>query len=45
MVYTITTKYGIVKFDKKNGFSLWRVKMQALLVQQGLLNALQGREA
>ncbi|WRX23839.1 GAG-pre-integrase domain - like 7 [Theobroma cacao] len=41
---TSSTKYEIEKFNGKNDFSLWRVKMCALLVQQGLLKALKGKE-
>lgn len=40
-----TTRYEVAKFDGKNDFSLWRVKMRALLVQQGLLKALKGSNA
>ena len=35
--------YGPRKFDKRNNFSLWQVKMLALLSQQGLAKALNGR--
>ncbi|KAK9078793.1 hypothetical protein SSX86_002851 [Deinandra increscens subsp. villosa] len=35
-----TTKYEIEKFDGKNDFGLWRVKMKALLVYQGIADAL-----
>ena len=45
MVYTMMIKYEIVKFDGKNDFNLWHVKMLALLVQQGVLKILQGSEA
>ncbi|WRX28901.1 hypothetical protein QQP08_021388 [Theobroma cacao] len=41
---TSSTKYEIEKFNGRNDFSLWRVKMRALLVQQGLLKALKGKE-
>jgi hypothetical protein len=37
-------KYEIEKFNGKNDFSLLRVKMRALLVQQGLLRALKGKD-
>ncbi|WRX08983.1 Integrase [Theobroma cacao] len=41
---TSSTKYEIEKFNGKNDFSLWRVKIRELLVQQGLLKALKGKE-
>ena len=41
----MTPKYKIVKFNRKDDFNLWLVKMHALLVHQRLLKALQGREA
>ena len=31
-----STKFEIEKFNGKNDFGLWRLKMRALLVQQGL---------
>ena len=37
-------KYEIEKFNGKNDFSLWHVKMLSLLVQQGLLRALKGKD-
>ena len=40
-----TTRFEIEKFNRKNNFSLWRVKMRALLVQQGLWKALKGKNA
>lgn len=40
----ISTKYEIAVFDGRNDFSIWRVKMRALLVQQGLFKALKGKE-
>ncbi|BFG30598.1 hypothetical protein CerSpe_168720 [Prunus speciosa] len=40
-----TTRYEIEKFKGMNDFSLWRVKMIALLVQQGMLKVLKGKEA
>ena len=39
------TKFEIDKFNGKNDFSLWHVKMHALLVQQGLWKALKGKDA
>ena len=44
ILYTIMTKYEIVKFDRKDNFKLGHVKMRALLVQQGLLKIVQDRE-
>ncbi|EOY34202.1 Uncharacterized protein TCM_041944 [Theobroma cacao] len=41
---TSSTKYEIEKFNGRNDFSLWCVKMCALLVQQGLLKALKEKE-
>ena len=38
-------KFEINKFNGKNDFSLWRVKMRALLVQQGLWKARKGKNA
>lgn len=35
-------KYNIDKFNGKNDFALWRLKMRALLVQQGLDEVLEG---
>ena len=37
-----STKYDIEKFLGKNDFGLWRIKMRAILVQQGLVDALRG---
>ena len=39
-----SAKYKVEKFDGRNSFSLWRVKMRALLVQQGLLKVLSGKD-
>ena len=41
----MTTKFEVEKFDGRNDFNLWRVKMRALLVQQGLSKSLKGIEA
>ncbi|KAM1386098.1 hypothetical protein ACFX2F_032598 [Malus domestica] len=41
----MSVNYDIEKFNGRNDFSLWRVKMRAVLAQQGLLKALQGVEA
>ncbi|KAL8476669.1 hypothetical protein ACS0TY_029094 [Phlomoides rotata] len=35
-----TTKFDIEKFSGNSDFGLWRIKMKALLVQQGLSEAL-----
>ena len=37
-----STKYDIEKFSGKNDFGLWRIKIRAILVQQGLVDALRG---
>ena len=39
------TRFEIEKFNGKNDFSLWHVKMHSLLVQQGLWKALKGKNA
>lgn len=36
------TKFNIERFNGKNDFGLWRMKMRAILVQQGLEEALEG---
>ncbi|KAL8514335.1 hypothetical protein ACS0TY_013450 [Phlomoides rotata] len=36
----ITTRFDIEKFSGKIDFGLWRIKMEALLVHQGLTDAL-----
>ncbi|KAK3027837.1 hypothetical protein RJ639_040587 [Escallonia herrerae] len=40
MAPNTSTKYDLEKFDGSNDFSLWRMKMRAILIQQGLLKAL-----
>lgn len=40
-----STKFDVEKFICNNDFGLWRVKMRALLVQQGLIGALKGSNA
>lgn len=40
----MATIYEIEKFNGHSNFSLWRVKMYALLVQQELPKALMGKE-
>lgn len=37
-------KYDIEKFTGINDFGLWRIKMRAILVQQGLVEALKNEE-
>jgi len=37
-----TAKFEVEKFDGHNSFSLWRLKMRALLRQQGLAKILNG---
>ncbi|RVW26906.1 Glutamate receptor 2.1 [Vitis vinifera] len=39
-----TVKFDVEKFTGKNDFGLWRLKMRALLVQQGLQDALLGEK-
>lgn len=36
------SKFHVEKFSRDNDFGLWRVKMRAMLVQQGLTDALRG---
>jgi hypothetical protein len=36
-------KFEVEKFSGKNNFELWKLKMQDLLVQQGLQKALAGK--
>ncbi|KAK3039695.1 hypothetical protein RJ639_027036 [Escallonia herrerae] len=36
--------YDLEKFDGSNDFSLWRMKMRAVLIQQELLKALKGKQ-
>ena len=38
-----STKFEIEKFNGKNNFDLWKLKMRDLLVQQGLQRALDGK--
>ena len=38
-----STKFEIEKFNGKNNFELWKLKMWDLLVQQGLQRALDGK--
>ena len=39
----LAIRFEIEKFNGKNDFSLWRVKMHALLVEQGLWKTLKGK--
>ncbi|KAK2994970.1 hypothetical protein RJ640_017431 [Escallonia rubra] len=39
-----STKYDLENFDGYNDFSLWRMKMRAVLIEQGLLKALKGKQ-
>ncbi|XXG89857.1 hypothetical protein AAC387_Pa12g1759 [Persea americana] len=41
----MSMKFDIEKFDGNNNFGLWRMKMHALLVQNGLHKALRGKNA
>nr|KYP64658.1 Retrovirus-related Pol polyprotein from transposon TNT 1-94 [Cajanus cajan] len=38
------TKYDIEKFSSENDFGLWRIKMEAILIQQGCAEAIKGDE-
>ena len=38
----INAKFEVEKFTRKNNFSLWKLKVRDLLVQQGLHKALDG---
>jgi hypothetical protein len=38
-----SSKFEVEKFSGKNNFELWKLKMQDLLVQQGLQKALAGK--
>ena len=39
-----TMKLDIEKFDRNTNFSLWQVKMKAILIQNGVHKALEGDE-
>jgi len=39
-----TTKYDIEKFSGENDFGLWRIKMEAILIQHGCAKALKRGE-
>ncbi|KAK2985864.1 hypothetical protein RJ640_009934 [Escallonia rubra] len=44
MAPNTSTKYDLEKFDGSNDFSLWRMKMRVVLIQQGLLKVLKGKQ-
>ncbi|KAK2970866.1 hypothetical protein RJ640_022308 [Escallonia rubra] len=44
MAPNTSTKYDLEKFDGSNDFSLWRMKLRYVLIQQGLLKALNGKQ-
>lgn len=39
-----SSKFDIEMFSGKNDFGLWRMKVRAILVQQGVAEALKGKE-
>ncbi|WVZ11959.1 hypothetical protein V8G54_016489 [Vigna mungo] len=39
---TMTTKFDVEKFNGANDFGLWKIKMEAILIQQGCNEALKG---
>jgi hypothetical protein len=39
-----SAKFEIEKFNGKNNFEIWKVKMYDLLMQQGVVKALLGKE-
>jgi hypothetical protein len=43
MVKTQSAKFEIEKFNGKNNFEIWKVKMHDLLVQQGVVKVLLGK--
>ena len=40
----VLAQYKVEKLVKRNNFIVWRVKMQDLLVQQGLLKVLSSKD-
>ncbi|KAK3009893.1 hypothetical protein RJ639_012982 [Escallonia herrerae] len=44
MAPNTSTKYDLEMFDGSNNFSLWRMKIRDVLIQQGLLKALKGKQ-
>jgi hypothetical protein len=43
MVKTQSAKFEIEKFNGKNNFEIWKVKMHNLLMQQGVVKMLLGK--
>ena len=43
MAKTQSAQFEIEKFNGKNNFEIWKVKMHDLLVQQGVVKALMGK--
>jgi hypothetical protein len=43
MVKMQSSKFEVEKFSGKSNFEIWKLKMQDLLVQQGLKKALAGK--
>ncbi|KAL5759540.1 hypothetical protein ACOSQ2_018378 [Xanthoceras sorbifolium] len=39
-----TTKFDIEKFDRNMSFTMWQVKMRAILIHNGLHQALLGKD-
>jgi hypothetical protein len=44
MEKTQSVKFEIEKFNDKNNFEIWKVKMHDHIVQQGVVKALLGKE-
>ena len=43
MVKNKNAKFEIEKFNGKNNFEIWKVKMHDMLVQQGMMKVLLGK--
>jgi hypothetical protein len=43
MTKTLSAKFEIEYFNGKNNFEIWKMKMQDLLMQQGVVKALLGK--
>ena len=43
MAKTQSFKFEIEKFNGSNNFELWKVKMRGMLIQQGVVKALVGK--
>ena len=43
MAKTQSARFEIEKFNRKNNFEIWKVKMHDLLVQQGVAKELLGK--